>query len=205
MKYNLEEIKLRKTADGLSMFVQALVVNPDDEWDEGGLMTSFNERMVKKFSQYLQLSVKSPNLDRFGNEQWLPSQLIDQTKPLPDRFLVFDHAQFEEYVFPNGPRVALNSDGKTVRKDKNGNPIIRKSIRVLTKKSVDNETGELNYTAGWDLESVGSSIARRLYGPIEDFSPETSVGISLPQSADTQLINGVSAPQAAPPAPAPAV
>ena len=40
MKYNLEDIKLRKVAEGKqnagALFLQATVVNPDDIWEEPG-------------------------------------------------------------------------------------------------------------------------------------------------------------------------
>lgn len=201
MKYNLTDIKLRKVADGKrnagSLFIQATVVNPDDEWDEDGLLTTFNPRLVKTFSEYLALAVKADQPDQFGREVFKPSVLLDASKPIPERLLTFTHARFEEFVFPGGERVALDADGNP-RHNEAGQLITRSSVRVLTKKSVDNETGELGYANGWDPVSQGTSIMLNLYAPLEQFKSAVPSGVTLPQENNTPLINGGSAPGGAP-------
>ena len=202
MKYNLEDIKLRKVAEGKqnagSLFLQATVVNPDDEWDEPGTLTTFNERLVKKFEQYLVPAVAGP-VDQFGRQTWLPSQLKDATKPIPAELLVMTHAQFEEVPAPGGVeyvRLKDNSD-EPMLNPKNGQYYYRKSIIVLTKKVVDNETGEVRYAKGWSPQEQASSIWNNLYAPASKFSASTS-GVVLPGSPEAPLINSAS-PQGAVP------
>lgn len=202
MKYNLEDIKLRKVAEGKqnagSLFLQATVVNPDDEWDEPGTLTTFNERLVKKFEQYLVPAVAGP-VDQFGRQTWLPSQLKDATKPIPAELLVMTHAQFEEVPAPGGVeyvRLKDNSD-EPMLNPKNGQYYYRKSIIVLTKKVVDNETGEVRYAKGWSPQEQASSIWNNLYAPASKFSAGTS-GVVLPGSAEAPLINSASQQGAVP-------
>ena len=197
MKYNLEDIKLRKVAEGKpnagSLFLQATVVNPDDEWDEPGTLTTFNERLVKKFEQYLVPALPGP-MDQFGRQTWNPSQLKDATKPIPAEMLVMTHAQFEEVPSPGGVeyvRLKDNSDEPMVN-PKNNQFYYRKSIIVLTKKIVDNETGEVRYAKGWSPQEQASSIWNNLYAPASKFNAGTS-GVVLPGNAETPLINSGSA------------
>lgn len=200
MKYNLENIKLRKVAEGKqnagSLFIQASVVNPDDEWDEPGTLTTFNERLVAKFAQYL-LPSQPGAVDQFGRQTWQPSQLKDATNPIPAEMLVMTHAQFEEYPFPGGVEyVALNDGSNTPRVNpKNGQFYRRKSITVLTKKVVDNETGEVRYAKGWTPAEQASGIINNMYAPASQFEGSATMGIQLPISAETPLINSASAPQ----------
>lgn len=196
MKYNLTDIKLRKVADGKrnagTLFIQATVVNPDDEWDEDGSLTTFNERLVKKFAQYIGVSQPGA-LDQFGRQTWQPSPLLNQANPIPESMLVLTHAQFEEFKFPGGERVQLDDNGQPRRND-SGQMIVRDSVRVLTKKTVDNETGETRYANGWDPVSQGNSIMLNLYAPLSQFTESVPQGIVLPQQPETPLINGASAP-----------
>jgi len=203
MKYNLEDIKLRKVADGKpnagSLFLQATVVNPDDDWDEPGTMTTFNERMVKKLAEYIVPALPGP-VDQFGRQTWLPSQLKDATKPIPAELLVMTHAQFEQVLSPGGVDMVRLKDGENVPmvNPKNGQFYRRNSIIVLTKKIADNETGELRYAKGWSPEEQASSIWNNLYAPASQFDNGQSAGIVLPGAPETPLTNSVSAPAAAP-------
>lgn len=204
MKYNLTNIALRKVAEGRknagTPFIQATVVNPDDLWDEDGRLTTFNARLVTEFSKYLAPAQPGPK-DQFGRDTWLPSQLLNQANPLPEALTMLTHAQFEEFVFPGGERVQLDDDGKPRRNDA-GQLLTRTSIIVLTKKSVDNETGVERYAKGWDPVSLGTSIMNNLYAPLSQFTDNVPAGITLPQDAATPLINGQTAQPAAAPAPA---
>lgn len=199
MKYILEDIKLRKVEDGKrnagTLFIQATVVNPDDDWDDDGRLTTFNERLVKKFAQHLALAQPGP-ADQFGRPTWLPSQLLNAANPIPEKLLTLTHAQFEEFVFPGGERVAM--DGDQPRRNDAGQLVTRTSIRVLTKKTVDNETGEMSYANGWDPVSQGTSIMNNLYAPLSQFTDKQPAGIVLPQNPQTPLINSGMQPGAAP-------
>lgn len=205
MKYILQDIKLRKVADGKrnagALFVQATVVNPDDIWDDNGTLTSFNETLTKMFAKYLAEAQPGP-VDQFGRQTYLPSVLLNASNPIPENLTTFTHAQFEEFIFPGGEHVALDDQGNPRRNEK-GQLITRSSIMVLTKKSVDNETGELRYARGWDKNSQGQSILNNLYAPLSQFTQSQPTGIVLPQSPETPLINGASAPATPSPAPVP--
>lgn len=196
MKYNVTDIKLRKVADGKrnagTLFVQATVVNPDDIFDEPGTMTTFNEQVVKAYAQYLIPAQPGPN-DQFGRPTWLPSMLKDASKPIPEQLTVLTNAQFEEFAFPCGTCVQVDETGAPRRNSK-GSLLTRNSIMVLTKKTVDNETGEKRYARGWDPVSVGTSIMNALYAPLSQFTEAEPAGISLPQDPDTPLINSQTAP-----------
>ena len=203
MKYNLEDIKLRKVAEGKqnagSLFIQATVVNPDDEWDEPGTLTTFNERLVKRFSEYL-VPAQPGSVDQFGRQTWLPSQLKDATKPIPAEMLIMTHAQFEEVPTPGGVEYVRLKDGanEPMVNPKNGQFYRRKSIMVLTKKVVDNETGETRYAKGWTPQEQANSIWSNLYAPASQFENLQPAGIALPADQATPLINSASVPPAQP-------
>ena len=187
MKYVLENVKLRKVAEGKqnagSLFVQADVVNPDDLWDRGGQMTNFDEKIVNKFAEYLALA-ELGEPDQFGRQTFKASRLKDANKPLPEALTVLTNAKFQEYVFPNGPMVMLDSDGQP-RRDKDGKPIVRSSVYVLTKEIIDNETGERTQARGYGLREQGDSIAQHLYAPLSEFNV-TAPGVVMPQSVEQQ-------------------
>lgn len=198
MKYNLEDIKLRKVAEGKpnagSLFIQATVVNPDDEYEEPGSMTTFNERLVKKFAELLVPSLPGP-MDSFGRQTWLPSQLKDATKPIPENLLVFTGGQFEQVPSPGGVPYVRLKDGsdEPATNPKNGQFYIVNSIMVLTKKTIDNETGDRRYAKGWSPQEQASGIWNNLYAPLSKFDGG-SAGVVLPGSPETPLINGASGP-----------
>lgn len=191
MKYNLEDIKLRKVADGKpnagSLFIQATVVNPDDEYEEPGTMTTFNERLVKKFSELLVPSVAG-GTDQFGRQIWNPSQLKDANKPIPENLLVFTGGQFEQVPTPGGVPYVRLKDGsdEPATNPKNGQYYIVNSIMVLTKKTVDNETGERRYAKGWSPQEQASGIWNNLYAPLSKFDGG-SAGVVLPGDPASQI------------------
>lgn len=197
MKYNLEDIKLRKVAEGKqnagTLFLQATVVNPDDEWDEPGTLTTFNERLVAKFSEYLVPALPG-NQDQFGRQTWQPSQLKDVNKPIPENLLVMTHAQFEEVQSPGGIDMVRLKDGSNepMINPKNQQFYRRNSILVLTKKVVDNETGEVRYAKGWSPAEQASGIWNNLYAPASQFDSAATPGVVLPSSPETPLINSAS-------------
>ena len=199
MKYNLEDIKLRKVAEGKqnagTLFLQATVVNPDDEWDEPGTLTTFNERLVAKFAEYLVPSLPG-NQDQFGRQTWQPSQLKDANKPIPENLLVMTHAQFEEVQSPGGIDMVRLKDGSNepMVNPKNGQYYRRNSILVLTKKVVDNETGEVRYAKGWSPAEQASGIWNNLYAPAAQFDSAATPGVVLPGNPETPLINSGSGP-----------
>lgn len=203
MKYNLEEIKLRKVAEGKqnagALFLQATVVNPDDDWEEPGQMTTFNERMVKKFAEYILPAQPGP-VDQFGRQTWVTSQLKDATKPIPAEMLVMTHAQFEEVTSPGGVEMVRLKDGSNepAVNPKNNQFYRRKSIMVLTKKVVDNETGETRYARGWSPAEQASGIWNNLYAPASLFDTNSQSGVVLPIGAETPLINSASGQNAGP-------
>lgn len=201
MNYKLVDIKLRQVAadarhNAGSFFVQATLVNPDDDWDDDATLTTFNERLVAKFKQYVGVSQPGP-MDQFGRQTWLPSALLNANNPIPESLLTFTHGAIEQFVFPGGEMVAINDDG-TPRTNDHNKLIMRSSIYVVTKKTVDNETGEQRYAKGWDPVSQGTSIMNAFYAPKDQFAVNQSMGVVLPQSAATPLINGGTAPTGAP-------
>lgn len=199
MKYNLEDIKLRKVAEGKqnagTLFLQATVVNPDDEWDEPGSLTTFNERLVAKFAEYLVPALPG-NTDQFGRQTWQKSQLKDANKPIPENLLVMTHAQFEEVQSPGGIDMVRLKDGSNdpMVNPKNGQFYRRNSILVLTKKVVDNETGEVRYAKGWSPAEQASGIWNNLYAPAAQFDSDAKPGVVLPSNPETPLINSGSGP-----------
>lgn len=196
MKYNLESIKLRQVAAGKTnagtLFIQATVVNPDDDYEEPGSLTTFNERLVKKFAELLLLAQPGP-ADQFGRQTWLPSMLKDANNPIPENLLVFTGGKFEQVPSPGGvPYVRLNDTGDApVVNPKNGQFYIVDSIMVLTKTVTDNETGERRYAKGWSPQEQASGIWNNLYAPLSKFD-DSPRGVVLPQSPSTPLINGAS-------------
>lgn len=194
MKYNLEDIKLRKVADGKqnagTLFLQATVVNPEDEWDEPGLLTTFNERLVKKFAEYIVPALPGP-IDQFGRQTWQVSQLKDATKPIPAELLVMTHAQFEQAPSPGGVEMVRLKDGgeEPMTNPKNGQYYRRTSIFVLTKKVVDNETGETRYAKGWSPEDQAAGIWNNMYAPASKFD-NGPTGVVLPGNPETPLNGG---------------
>lgn len=197
MKYILEDFKLRKVADGKqnagTLFIQATVYNPEDLWDEPGTMTTFNERMVAKLEEYLAPSVLSDKKDSFGREVWLPSQLKDQSKPIPEAFTVFDHGEWVEVPSPGGQlMVRIGSDMQPLINPKNNQFYYTSSIMVLTKKSIDTNTGKAVWARGWSPEQQAKSIWNNLYAPASKFEANSG-GVILPMSPDTPLINGETA------------
>lgn len=201
MNYKLVDIKLRQVAadarhNAGSYFIQATLVNPDDDWDDDATLTTFNERLVAKFKQYIGVSQPGPK-DQFGRQTWLPSQLLNANNPIPESLLTFTHGAIEQFVFPGGEMVAINDDGSARVNDHN-QLIMRSSIYVVTKKTVDNETGEQRYAKGWDPVSQGTSIMNAFYAPKSQYAVNQPTGIVLPQQAETPLINGGTAPQTAP-------
>lgn len=200
MKYILENIALRKVAEGKrnagALFIQADAVNPDDIFDEGGRVTIFNERLCNKYAEYLTIAVQD-GTDRFGREVW-KSTYKDSQNPLPESLTVMTHAKFEQYVFPGGPKVALDSNGDPIKSERTNQPVMRAAIYVFTKKAVDNETGELSYIRNWDPISVGQRIEANFYRTPD---VQTAGGIVLPQGDDPLLTNSASnTPGAAAPA-----
>lgn len=209
MNYKLVDIKLRQVDQNArhnagSLFVQATLVNPDDDWDDDATLTTFNERLVTKFKQYLGVS-QPGSADQFGRPTWLPSPLLNSANPIPESLLTFTHGAIEQFVFPGGEMVAVNEDG-TPRMNDAGKLIMRSAVWVVTKKTVDNETGETRYAKGWDPVSQGTSIMNHFYAPKEQFAINQPTGVALPQQPGTPLINGATAPGGAPAgAPAPGI
>ena len=193
MKYVLTNIKLRKVEGDASkrnvgeLFVQATVVNPDDLWDDDAQMTTFNPRLVQEFNKYFSPSVKDEKTDQFGQDIWKPSMLKDENKPCPENLLVFNHAALEQYFFPGGARVATDAEGNVRLID--NKPIIKQSIWVLTKKTVDNETGETRYAKGWSPSEQGESIMNHFWRiPLNQYEGQTQpMGVVLPMNPGTPL------------------
>ena len=186
MNYKLENIRLRKVAEGKrnagSLFIQATCVNPDDDWDEPVEMTSFNERMVAKFSELLNVAMED-GLDQFGRTKYKASTLKDATKPVPESMLSFTSGNLEEVQTPGGVEyVQVDDTGKPIKNPKTGQFYRRTSIFVLTKKTRDNETGETRYAKGWSPTEQASSIFNNLYAPAAQFDEQLiNSPIVLPQ------------------------
>jgi hypothetical protein len=95
--------------------------------------------------------------------------------------------------------VRLNDTGDgPALNPKNGQFYRRTSILVLTKKVVDNETGESRYARGWSPQEQASGIWNNLYAPASQFDTTAQAGVALPIGAEAPLINSASAPGAAP-------
>lgn len=200
MKYVIKDIVLRKVAEGQNAgttFVQFSLVNPDNRFDAPISVTRFERAIVAPYEEYLTLSQQA-GTDNFGRPVWAPSLPKDQNNPLPEDLTVLKNAHIATYCFPNGQElVAVDSDGQPIR-DKHGNLVTARSVKVVTMDRYDNETGQRDgYCNGWDLEGQGEQIMRRLYRPLSQFTNESSGGIVLPQDAETPLINGATAPAAA--------
>lgn len=200
MKYILENVKLRKVTEGQnagSLFIQADAVNPDDLWDAGGQVTTFLPRLVDTFAKYL-APAEMGDKDNFGHQQYKPSKLLDANKPLPEQLTTLEFAEFKEFVFPNGPMIMLDGDGKPRTDPKTGEFLTRASIRVLTKKIRNNEGEGFIEAPGFGLIEQGNSIMKRLYAPLSRFM-KSADEVVLSQSGDIQT-NPATQPSAATPA-----
>lgn len=191
MKYMLTNVRIEKVAAGKtnanSLFIRADIYNPADLYDEGkNNVPIFQERLVNDFRQYFSIANN-------GTAQ--------ADSDIPTEKLVFDNGRLEEFVFPEEMVQVYNQDTDVNGViHKAGTPVLNKfgdlrrytGIIVLTKLTVDTNTGEMSYAHGWDKDSRGLRAMNAFYRPLSQFADFKAEGIS-----PAQLINSASEPQTA--------
>lgn len=170
MKYNLVDLRLMTVKNGNnqgSKYLQATLENPDDPFVNSGDVIFFNERMVQVFSEYLSDAQPSGKKDAFGRDIYV-STLKNASNPIPPKYLVLPHAFQVQWATPE-PMVLIDTATGLPRTTKAGNLIVKTSITVLTRKQVDNETGELSYIRGFDPDTLGTQLMNAFYKPLKMF------------------------------------
>lgn len=197
--YIMKNVRLLKIADGKrnagNLYLRFTAVNVNCRQDKGEV-TTLDEDWANDFAQYVAIA-QQDGTDAFGNPNYKPSALLDQTKPIPEDLLQVFNGEFEQYYFPGGPRVALQDDGTSPRLGKAGQLQIYEKIDVFTIR-YKSKDGTFKYAKGWDPESRGASIANNFYAPLSQYATSQPMGVRLPQQEEAPLINGGTAPVTAP-------
>ena len=203
MKYLLTNLQIMQTnSTNPQRYVRAELLNEDDIFDNPSSLPTtclFGETIVKVYETALQAA---------GGD----------ASKLPDNMKYFKGAEYVDVPLPTPMYRIYGSDfvdakGITHKageyiKDKNGAPRLYTKVRVLCKKSVDNETGELRYARNWDPEKrandyiaaffvtptvSGTSVEETQQAPIEAqpaaVAQPTVVGQQAPVTAQPAQTN----------------
>lgn len=147
MKYLLTNLQIMQTnSTNPQRYVRAELLNEDDIFDNPSSLPTtclFGETIVKVYQTALQAA---------GGD----------ASKLPDNMKYFKGAEYVDVPLPTPMYRIYGSDFVDAKgimhkagdyiTDKNGAPRLYTKVRVLCKKSVDNETGELRYARNWDPE-----------------------------------------------------
>lgn len=167
MKYLISKIEFKKANNG-SDYMHLTLLNEDDIFDGGTTTVVFQERILDAYKKVLGV-----NPDAIG----VVSDEKLESLPTPYRYMT--HMVFVEQQLPTPMCRIYNhdfTDGKGVLHkagslvtDRNGNPKLYNSFRILCKEVIDNETGERAYANGWDPVTVGNNYVSSFF-----VSPNTS-------------------------------
>lgn len=167
MKYLISKIEFKQATNG-SQYMRLTLMNEDDIFDGGTSTIIFQERIIDAYKKALSIDTNA-----IGT--------VDNAKleNLPSAYRYMTHMVFVEQQLPKPMCRIYNTDfvdGKGVLHkagslvtDRNGNPKLYTSFRILCKEVIDNETGERSYANGWDPVTVGNNYISSFF-----VSPDTT-------------------------------
>lgn len=177
MRYSITDFKFKKDKNQKT-YLALKVANPDDWFDQ-------TNQTVPLFGEQAERYYKALDGDA---SKW---------ESLPEKAKWFANACFVVVPAPtpmyhlcsadfNGPKVALpGSNGLYVIADKSGLPKLYTSVRVLCKKTVDNETGELDWATGWEPETRASQMFGSLFVRAQIDTAPATVDDESPADSET--------------------
>ena len=177
MKYSITDFQF-KTDKNKKTYLALKVANPDDWFDQ-------TNQTVCLFGEQAERYYKAVNGDA---TKW--ESLPEQAKSFANAYFVVVPAPTPMYHLCsadfNGPKVALpGSNGLYVIADKSGLPKLYTSVRVLCKKTVDNETGELDWATGWEPETRASQMFGSLFVRAQIDTAPATVTDESPADSET--------------------
>ena len=147
MKYLLTNLQIMQTnSTNPQRYVRAELLNEDDIFDNPSTLPTtclFGETIVKVYETALQAAGGDANKLPDNMKYFKGAEYVDVPLPTP-MYRIYG----SDFVDAKG---IMHKAGEYI-KDKNGAPRLYTKVRVLCKKSVDNETGELRYARNWDPE-----------------------------------------------------
>ena len=155
MRYTITDFQFKQDKNKKT-YLALKVANPDDWFDQ-------TNQTVCLFGEQAARYYKAVGGDA---SKW--ETLPEQAKCFANAYFVVVDAPVPMYHLCsadfNGPKCPLpGSNGLFVVADKAGLPRIYTSVRVLCKKAVDNETGELDWATGWDPATRASQMFGSLF------------------------------------------
>lgn len=149
MNYLISAITFNKTNQTQAQeYMKLDLKNAEDPFDEPASTIIFNERIISLYKTEMRKAQNNVN-------------------NLPENLRHFMHAfnvtiDLPQPMFRRWGRKFIDSAGRSHEPndlvcDKNNTPKLYKNFRVLCKKTLDNETGELDWAAGWDPISRGNT------------------------------------------------
>lgn len=154
MRYTITDFQFKKDKNNKT-YLALKVANPDDWFDQ-------TNQTVCLFGEQAQRYYTAVNGDQ---TKW--ESLPEPAKNFANAYFVVVDAPTPMYHLCsadfNGPKVALPGTSLFVIADKSGLPKLYTSVRVLCKKAVDNETGELDWATGWDPSTRASQMFGSLF------------------------------------------
>ena len=147
MKYLLTNLQIMQTnSTNPQRYVRAELLNEDDIFDNPSSLPTtclFGETIVKVYETALQAAGGDANKLPDNMKYFKGAEYVDVPLPTP-MYRIYG----SDFVDAKG---IMHKAGDYIT-DKNGAPRLYTKVRVLCKKSVDNETGELRYARNWDPE-----------------------------------------------------
>lgn len=147
MKYLLTNLQIMQTnSTNPQRYVRAELLNEDDIFDNPSSLPTtclFGETIVKVYETALQAAGGDASKLPDNMKYFKGAEYVDVPLPTP-MYRIYG----SDFVDAKG---IMHKAGEYI-KDKNGAPRLYTKVRVLCKKSVDNETGELRYARNWDPE-----------------------------------------------------
>ena len=198
MNYHIENIEV-KQARNQSEYIALTLVNADDEWDEPFVVPIWNERQIARYKALLASPEVAGNIDRIPEEKrtfkygfWEKCQLPQPMNRMWSQTMTIKYADGSTKTVQEGDIVC----------DKRGVPVLYTEFMVFTKKTVDNNTGEMTYANGWSFSERSSQmIARQFTLPqtVANVAPQTVVQAEgAPTVAQPTIQQPTSVPQGAP-------
>lgn len=177
MRYSITDFQFKKDKNKKT-YLALKVANPDDWFDQ-------TNQTVCLFGEQAERYYKALNGDA---SKW--ESLPEAAKSFANAYFVVVPAPTPMYHLCsadfNGPKVALpGSNGLYVIADKSGLPKLYTSVRVLCKKSVDNETGELDWATGWEPETRASQMFGSLFVRAQIDTAPATVNDESPAGSET--------------------
>ena len=165
MNYYIENIEIKK-AKNQSEYIALTLVNAEDEWDEPFVVPVWNQRQIDRYKALLASPAVNGDISK-----------------LPEEKRTFKYGFWEKCTLPK-PMNRVWSQNMTIKYadgttkevhegdlvcDKRGVPVLYTEFMVFTKKTIDNNTGEMDYANGWSFsERSAQMIARQFTLPQEN-------------------------------------